>query len=63
MPVWCVSQQAVLRRKSRTFGFTATGEPDTQSYSPLDPRDGTLTITPMKDGPLEVAGPAEMRRW
>lgn len=25
----------------------------------LEPRDGPLTITPMRDGPLEVAGPAE----
>jgi CDGSH-type Zn-finger protein/truncated hemoglobin YjbI/uncharacterized Fe-S cluster protein YjdI len=42
------------------IGFQATGEPETQDYDPLDRRDGPLTITPMKDGPLEVAGPAEL---
>lgn len=42
------------------IGFAATGEPPTMPYDPLDPRDGTLTITPMRDGPLEVQGPAEM---
>lgn len=42
-----------------TVGFKATGEPVTQSMRPLQPRDGPLTITPMRDGPLEVAGPAE----
>lgn len=41
-------------------GFEATAEPETQRYKPLDARDGTVTITPMKDGPLEVAGPAEL---
>jgi CDGSH-type Zn-finger protein/truncated hemoglobin YjbI/uncharacterized Fe-S cluster protein YjdI len=41
-------------------GFTATGEPPTLDYSPLDPRDGPLEITPMRDGPLELHGPAEM---
>jgi CDGSH-type Zn-finger protein/truncated hemoglobin YjbI/uncharacterized Fe-S cluster protein YjdI len=42
------------------IGFQATGEPETQPYKPLDPRDGPLTITPMKDGPLEIAGAAEL---
>ena len=42
------------------IGFRATGEPGTQPYRPLDPRNGSLTITPMRDGPLEVAGPAEL---
>jgi CDGSH-type Zn-finger protein/truncated hemoglobin YjbI/uncharacterized Fe-S cluster protein YjdI len=41
-------------------GFQATGEPESQPYKPLDPRDGPLTITPMKDGPLEIAGAAEL---
>lgn len=42
------------------IGFTATGEPETEAYQPLDPRDGPLTITPMRNGPLEIAGPAEL---
>jgi len=42
------------------IGFQATGEPETQPYDALDPRDGLLTITPMKDGPLEVHGAAEL---
>jgi CDGSH-type Zn-finger protein/truncated hemoglobin YjbI/uncharacterized Fe-S cluster protein YjdI len=42
------------------IGFRATGEPETQTYNPLDPRHGPLTITPMKDGPLEIAGAAEL---
>ncbi|MBW8744953.1 MAG: CDGSH iron-sulfur domain-containing protein [Sphingomonas sp.] len=42
------------------IGFQATGEPETQPYDSLDPRDDLLTITPMKDGPLEVCGAAEL---
>lgn len=42
------------------IGFQATGEPETQPCDPLDPRGGQLTITPMKDGPLEIAGSAEL---
>lgn len=41
-------------------GFEATGEPATMPYKPLEPRDGPLAITPLRDGPLEVLGPAEM---
>ena len=43
-----------------TVGFEATGEPATEPYRPLEPRDGTLTITPMRDGPLELSGSAEL---
>lgn len=43
-----------------TIKFEATGEPPTQPFSPLDPRDGALEITPMRDGPLEVKGAAEL---
>ena len=42
------------------IGFRATGEPETQHSNPLDPRDGSLTIIPMKDGPLEIVGPLEL---
>lgn len=40
--------------------FRATGEPETQTCIALDPRNGPLKITPMKDGPLEIAGPVEL---
>src|ERR1700761_1576346 len=42
------------------IGFKATGEPPTQTCKALSPRSGRLTVTPMKDGPLEIAGPAEL---
>jgi CDGSH-type Zn-finger protein/truncated hemoglobin YjbI/uncharacterized Fe-S cluster protein YjdI len=40
--------------------FEATGEPPTQVFKPLEPRDGPLAIISMKDGPLEVRGPVEL---
>jgi CDGSH-type Zn-finger protein/truncated hemoglobin YjbI/uncharacterized Fe-S cluster protein YjdI len=43
-----------------SIGFVATGEPLTRPFSALDQRDGALEITPMRDGPLEVKGPAEL---
>lgn len=43
-----------------SIGFAATGEPETQVFKPLDRRDGPLVVTPMKDGPLEVAGACEI---
>ncbi|HEX7687897.1 MAG TPA: CDGSH iron-sulfur domain-containing protein [Burkholderiaceae bacterium] len=43
------------------IGFEATGEPPTDpAIRALDPRDGPLVVTPMPDGPLEIAGPAEL---
>ena len=42
------------------IAFQATGEPESQSCDPLDPRGGPLAITPMRDGPLEIAGPVEL---
>jgi CDGSH-type Zn-finger protein/uncharacterized Fe-S cluster protein YjdI len=41
-------------------GFTATGEPATQASTVLAARDGVLTITPAKNGPLLVAGNVEI---
>jgi len=42
-------------------GFEATGEPlSDPAMRPLDPRNGPLVITPMRDGPLEIAGSAEL---
>jgi CDGSH-type Zn-finger protein/uncharacterized Fe-S cluster protein YjdI len=43
-----------------TAGFTATGEPATQESQPLAARDGKLTVTPLKNGPLLVAGNLEV---
>jgi CDGSH-type Zn-finger protein/uncharacterized Fe-S cluster protein YjdI len=41
-------------------GFTATGEPPTQASEPLAKRDGPMVVTPQKNGPLQVDGPAEI---
>lgn len=41
-------------------GFKATGEPATGKTDPLDARDGQLTVTPAKNGPLLVAGNLEV---
>jgi CDGSH-type Zn-finger protein/uncharacterized Fe-S cluster protein YjdI len=41
-------------------GFAATGEPATEESTPLDRRDGPLEITPLPDGPLQVAGNLEL---
>ena len=38
----------------------ATGEPAAAESTPLERRDGSLEITPTKDGPLEVAGNVEI---
>lgn len=40
--------------------FAATGEPATQVSEPLAQRDGTVRITPAKDGPLLVDGNLEV---
>ncbi|XDA98739.1 CDGSH iron-sulfur domain-containing protein [Sulfitobacter sp. LCG007] len=39
--------------------FKATGEPPTQLMTPLAPRDGTVCIRALPDGPLEFTGPVE----
>jgi CDGSH-type Zn-finger protein/uncharacterized Fe-S cluster protein YjdI len=44
----------------RSAGFTATGEPASVESEPLEARGGTLVVTPLKDGPLEVVGPLEI---
>jgi CDGSH-type Zn-finger protein/uncharacterized Fe-S cluster protein YjdI len=41
-------------------GFTATGEPPTQASEALATRDGAVTVTPTKDGPLQVSGALEV---
>jgi CDGSH-type Zn-finger protein/uncharacterized Fe-S cluster protein YjdI len=41
-------------------GFLATGEPTTQESKPLAARNGKLTVTPAKDGPLVVRGNLEI---
>ena len=40
--------------------FVATGEPSSSTSAALARRDGVLKITPYKDGPLGVEGPAEI---
>lgn len=42
------------------IGFEASGEPPTAPHHPLDARNGTLTIRPIRDGPLEVSGSVEI---
>jgi len=44
----------------REAGFIASGEPATIESEPLEARDGTLHITPLADGPLQVAGNLEI---
>ena len=41
-------------------GFAATGEPATRPSEPLAVRGGTLAITPLTNGPLEVRGNVEV---
>jgi CDGSH-type Zn-finger protein/uncharacterized Fe-S cluster protein YjdI len=43
-----------------TASFQATGEPPTRESQPLAARDGALTITPLRDGPLKVQGNLEV---
>jgi CDGSH-type Zn-finger protein/uncharacterized Fe-S cluster protein YjdI len=40
--------------------FVATGEPEAKSSQPLAQRNGLLTVTPQKDGPLQVEGNLEL---
>ncbi len=41
-------------------GFRATGEPETRPSEKLKARDGKLEITPLPNGPLQVAGNLEI---
>jgi CDGSH-type Zn-finger protein/uncharacterized Fe-S cluster protein YjdI len=50
---WCDSSHVAAQ-------FTASGEPKTGSAEPLAVRDGALNITPMKNGPLSIAGNLEI---
>jgi CDGSH-type Zn-finger protein/uncharacterized Fe-S cluster protein YjdI len=43
-----------------TAKFRASGEPDTTAPDPLSVRNGPLTVTPIKNGPLQVDGNLEM---
>src|SRR6185369_435629 len=40
-----------------TAAFAASGEPPTHDSGALAVRDGTLTVTPLRNGPLKVDGP------
>jgi CDGSH-type Zn-finger protein/uncharacterized Fe-S cluster protein YjdI len=44
----------------REASFSATGEPATIESEPLETRDGTLHITPIADGPLQLVGNLEI---
>ena len=41
-------------------GFSASGEPAPAESAPLSPRNGTLNIAPLPNGPLRVTGPLEV---
>jgi CDGSH-type Zn-finger protein/uncharacterized Fe-S cluster protein YjdI len=41
-------------------GFVASGEPATKDSAALAQRDGTLAVTPLKNGPLKVEGNLEL---
>jgi CDGSH-type Zn-finger protein/uncharacterized Fe-S cluster protein YjdI len=41
-------------------GFVASGEPETRPSDPLAPRNGKLTVEPLRNGPLSVNGPLEI---
>ena len=41
-------------------GFVATGEPATQTSTPLAHRDGVVDVTPLPNGPLPVTGNLEI---
>ncbi|MGO8914368.1 MAG: CDGSH iron-sulfur domain-containing protein [Stellaceae bacterium] len=44
----------------RAAGFVATGEPAELASEPLAARDGILTVTPLKNGPLQLDGNLEI---
>lgn len=41
-------------------GFTASGEALTRPFPDLEQRDGTLVVTPLHNGPLDIRGAAEI---
>lgn len=41
-------------------GFTATGEPPSKDAEALSARDGTVVVSPLDDGPLQVEGNLEV---
>jgi CDGSH-type Zn-finger protein/uncharacterized Fe-S cluster protein YjdI len=41
-------------------GFTASGEPAAAESAPISPRNGTVNVSPLPNGPLRVAGPLEV---
>ena len=41
-------------------GFAATGEPPTRPSEPLEQRDGPVSVNPIANGPLEIAGNLEI---
>lgn len=41
-------------------GFEASGEALTRPSAPLEQRDGPLVVTPLRDGPLDLRGAAEV---
>ena len=41
-------------------GFIATGEVSLVESDPLDSRNGVITVTPLKDGPLAITGNLEI---
>ncbi|HEV7265646.1 MAG TPA: CDGSH iron-sulfur domain-containing protein [Falsiroseomonas sp.] len=41
-------------------GFRATGEPETGHTTPLDLRDGVMSVTPQRNGALAVSGSMEV---
>jgi CDGSH-type Zn-finger protein/uncharacterized Fe-S cluster protein YjdI len=50
---WCDSSH-------HDIAFTATGEPPSKESQPLAVRNGPLTVTPQKDGSLQVEGNLEI---
>lgn len=50
---WCDGSHAPA-------GFTASGEPRSGAVEPLAVRDGPLQVTPLANGPLQVAGNLEI---
>jgi CDGSH-type Zn-finger protein len=44
----------------RTIAFTATGEPEAQDCAAFVVRDGPLTVTPIRNGPLMLKGALEI---
>ena len=60
MPLRRIEPEALLRRGHTAAGFTATGEPPTETSVALAVRNGKVTVTPAKNGPLLVSGSLEL---